>query len=503
MIDGLCFAGRNPATGIEMPIDVLAADLDRRGADAAIVVPYHAIYYDRHEGEDRLIASAACLGGRVLPAAVWVGPRHAASDESTRLRGLHKRGVRVLAVLKSPGYYETSFKSLALESCLKQAAKLGWIILAGVLDGSDLMDLAMTTKGLELPILVRFMKGRAYRSAGEITALLDSSKNFMFDVSCITQSGLLKKWVATYGASRFFYASGTPENISGSGQAILESSGLAGSDLERIRHSNLAAHLGTMKKAVRSVQPAISVADAAMPKVDTHWHTGGWNLDEPGRSPILWKQSWKRWNIQKTIFSSIRALNGDLEDGNAENFKIVSGLPGAFGLVVVDPTRLELSLREIERYAGHPRMVGLKTIQDLYGFGLDHVRYAPILKSAARGNWTIMAHKPGMAAAAGRHPKVRFVAAHMTLGRSEGLAAKRNVWLDLATSHADADETRLPELIRLAGSDKILFASDAPLMDPSWTLGKLADAGIARSVLKQILYDNALNAFPQLKRNIG
>lgn len=500
MIDGLCFVGRNPATGLELTPEALIADLDRRGVDAALGVPYRAIFGDRNEGEAEITEWARRFSGRLLPTAVWVGPRREAGRDSGRLKRLHRSGVRVLAVIKQPSYYEPDFRSLALKLELQEVSRLGWSLLAGVTCGRDLTELAETAKGLKLPILVRFMGGRMYQASAEITAWLESSARVRIDVSNLTQTALLKKWVAVYGAKRFFFASGAPEHISGCGQAVLESAGLLDSDLEKIRHGNLSTLLGLKVQKQRRPIPAAAAAIVSMPKIDTHWHTGGWNLDEPGRDPAIWASVWKRWNIRFGIFSSVRALNGDLEAGNAENFEAVSRLPGAHGLVVVDPTRPEISLREIRRYAKHPRMAGLKTIQDLYGLKLDAAEYRPLLDAARKGDWTVMAHKPGMAEAAARNPRVRFVAAHMTLGRSAGLTGRRNIWLDLATSHADAHETRLPQLVQKAGVKKILFASDAPLMDPAWTAGKIADACLPAAALKRIFYQNALDAFPALKR---
>lgn len=502
MMDGLVFVGRNPATGLELDPADWAHSLDRRGVDAAVAVAYDGIYCDRDEGDAAVIRLAERYPGRVIPATAWVGPRHHAPDEAARFERLHRKGVRVLAALKHPAYYSVDFRSTALQQALKLAQKYGWAFLAGIENAQDLTDVAAAVRGLRLPVLIRWMRGRSYQSAGEATAVLKDIPHVLFDAGSLTQTALLKKWVQRFGAKRFFYASGSPGEISEAGQAVVESAGLSLPALQAIRHDNLCRVLGEKSHARRKVIPSVPDALARLPKIDTHWHTGGWNLDEPGKDPGVWAQIRDRWRIEKSVFSSIRALNGDLERGNDENFKIVRRIRGAYGLVVVDPTRAELSIRQIRQYARDPRTVGIKTIQDLYDLTLDHSAYAPILKEAVRWGLTCMAHKPGMAAAAKRLPRLRFVCAHMTLGRAHELLRLKNVWLDLATSHADAHETRLPELVRAAGPGRILFASDAPLMDPAWTLGKVAAAGLNVPTLKRIFYQNALNAFPKLKRTL-
>jgi predicted TIM-barrel fold metal-dependent hydrolase len=161
------------------------------------------------------------------------------------------------------------------------------------------------------------------------------------------------------------------------------------------------------------------------------------------------------------------------------------------------------SLAEIERWRCDPRFVGVKTIQDFYGHTLDGKGYRPILERLADlPELPIMAHLPGMKEAAVANPKVAFVAAHSTWCHRE-LAHLPNVWFDIATSTALINESDIADLIAAVGPDRVLFSSDAPLMDPAWTLGKLASLDVPDRQLDMIFNKNAMRAFPRLSNAVS
>jgi predicted TIM-barrel fold metal-dependent hydrolase len=160
---------------------------------------------------------------------------------------------------------------------------------------------------------------------------------------------------------------------------------------------------------------------------------------------------------------------------------------------------LEDSLRQIERFAAHPRFIGLKTIQNNYDRGLDDPLYEPLLREAARLDLPVLAHLTGMEGAASRNPQVRFIAAHGNWGRTQRLHKLPNVWFDLSTSHAREDETQLERFIRAVGVQRVLFGSDGQLVAPVWSLSKLLDCRLSEDELDQILRRNAYTVFTKLR----
>ena len=188
-----------------------------------------------------------------------------------------------------------------------------------------------------------------------------------------------------------------------------------------------------------------------------------------------------------------------MEKGNKDLFDYAQNKKEAYALIVIDPTQPEESLAEIKKYANHPKAAGVKTIQDLYHLGLDSPDYNVLWEAARREGLPIMAHIPGMLSAAKRYPDATFVCAHSTYERVKSMFGQKNIYFDIATSHHDERESKLEDFICEAGDDHILFASDAPLMNPSWTLGKLAGLDLTDAQWRRIFYDNACEAFPKLK----
>ena len=64
---------------------------------------------------------------------------------------------------------------------------------------------------------------------------------------------------------------------------------------------------------------------------------------------------------------------------------------------------------------------------------------------------------------------------------------------------AEAAGDPIADLLDAVGATRVLFSTDAPLMDPAWTLGKLALLDLAPAALDAILRANAPRAFPRLE----
>ena len=186
--------------------------------------------------------------------------------------------------------------------------------------------------------------------------------------------------------------------------------------------------------------------------------------------------------------------------GNEETASFLDREPRARGLIVVNPLQPDRSIAEIERWSTDPRFVAAKTIQDFYGLTLASPQYRPILdKLAMLPDMPMMAHLPGMKEMAMAYPGVGFIAAHSTWRHRE-LASLPNVWFDIATSTAVEQESDIADLIAAVGPERVIFSSDAPLMDPAWTLGKLAFLDLPAAALEMVLNANAVKAFPRLAK---
>jgi hypothetical protein len=339
---------------------------------------------------------------------------------------------------------------------------------------------------------------------GQEQAAARAHPNFFFDVGNACSTGAIARLVETIGAHRLFFASSTAHNLPAPPHAVLAEAELSEADRAAISGGTLttllrcsATHKGASPAAVS--RQRLWARLKSWPKFDTHWHPDHWNLGEPATDLAAQQRTWAEFGVERVLVFSIEAINYDLDAGNRQTERVLAADARAVGLIVVNPLQPRESLAQIERLAAHPRFVGVKTIQDNYGLGLDHAAYEPLLAEAARRDLPVLAHLTGLEGAARKFPAVRFVGAHGNWGRTHRLRVLPNVWFDFSTSHALAGETQLARFIRETGAHRILFGSDGQLVSPAWSLAKLLDCGLSDAELELILRQNAEVVFPKAK----
>ncbi|GAB4192638.1 MAG: hypothetical protein OHK0024_32820 [Thalassobaculales bacterium] len=486
-MDGGIFIGRDAASGAVLDV---AAHLRQTGLGLALAASAKALNFDFREGNAETLAACAASGGRLLPVGVVSLPGFdPGGDDLTRIKAAGFLAVGLFPALQGWAPGGRAFRAL-----LRQAASLGLPVVLGLADRRELSAIADDLA--EGPVLVRWMKGGGYRNLSEMIALGREAPQVMFDIGTLTQSGGIELLAARIGAGRLFLASNAPATFALAPVFLAWAARLPEADRQAVLTGNLRRLFGLPPGEV--APPPAWAPLLARPKIDTHWHTSGWNLIEPRLSPADLSAEFDAFGYRLVVSNSIRALNDDILAGNAETAALCAGDARVRGLVVVDPRRPAETLAELERWWPDRRFVGAKTIQDFYGLTLDDAAYAPILDWLARHpEWPLMAHLPGMAAAARAHPGLRFVAAHSTW-RWRDLAALPNVHFDIATSTALRAETDIAALIAGVGAERVVFSCDGQLMSPAWTLGKLASLDLDEATLETVLNRAALLAFPRL-----
>lgn len=503
MIDGGIFVGRNPSTGAELSPDELGRHLSARGVDIACAVSYRALCEDTVAGNDELM-DLSRKETRLHPVAALDPAAIDTRSLGADLDRLRKSGYGSVGIFGSPSYNSVDFASPIVERACREASAHGFPIHLGLCETADLGRILPWLGELRSPALIRWMHGRVYKSLPLLLEVADRCPGALLDVGGLTTIGAIRLLADRAGASRLFMAGNAPESEPLCASFLVQSAGLSPDQREQILAGTLVRALGLPVDPSRvSRDPSAELYESlrGTEKWDTHWHFEGWNLIEPCKSDEDLLDQMTRCGVRRAVFSSIRALNGGLEEGNAHAMDQAGRHAGVYALVVVDPLRPELSIAQMRRHAAHPKCVGIKTIQDLYGARMSDPRYEPILSEAAALDLTVMAHLPGMSECAARWAGVRFVAAHATYGRLRHEELPANVYCDIATSQNDAVDTDLPALIRKVGEDRILYASDAQLMHPAWTLAKVAGAGLTPAQLHKILRANALKAFPRMGSN--
>lgn len=498
MIDGGCFLGHDLVSGYSYSSDRLLADFDAFGVPRGLVGSYRSLYHDVEAGNQEVIDLAATHPERIIPLAL-LHPCYYGKAPHELLSDLKRRGVHIAAVIGFPAYYDVVWSSPAVRQIGEAAARVGMALQAGIRTVDDLAEVARVWGDLDTDVLIRWMGGHRYHAIAAEIAVAGQCPRFVFDVGNMTSSGLIGFAAGAIGANRLYFASNAPHNIAAAPHAVLREAVLTDAQRALIEHGTLERVLGlgsSDRERGTFFDDGSWDALVAEPKVDVHWHPDHWNMGEPMMSDADQLATFDRFGYERVVAFSSLALNYDLSEGNALIEAWFAKDPRVHGLIVIDPLRPTESLAQIEKYAKHPRFVGLKTIQDAYGLELDDARYDPLF--AAGDGLPVLAHMPGMDRAAAKHPCLTFIAAHANWGRAQRFFQHDNVCFDFATGHALRSETDLLRFVDAVGAERVMFGADGQLLSPAWSLAKLKDAALSKAQRDAILRGTAYRVFPKL-----
>lgn len=493
-MDAGIFFGHHRRSGLTYTVDEVMRRLRRCGVRCALAASFTSWQYDTDEGNRQTLQMCAATGGTLVPLGVVSPISHIGRWQ--RMRQLKEDGVRMIAVLNQE--IEGQLDEFALRDIVEEAQDLGLALQVGIFGRADITRLGRSIEATSLPVLVRCMVGGSYAYLTEALAVARHAPNVMMDVAFGVQSGAVEMLVETIGSERLFVASGAPLAYEGCSYFQLLAADLSVKQRQDILDRNVERILGLPTSD--TVLPEAMTGLLEAPKADTLIHTGSCNVPNlnTGFSDI--SAEMRRTNTETFVFSSLRGLFDDIEAGAVETEQFLDTDPHGYALVVIDPLRPDETLRQIARYRDNPRFVGLKTIQDDgYEMSLADPRFEVILEAISDvPDWSILAHPPGLREAAIRFPHIRFVCEHSTWAY-ENLHDLPNVFFDIATSTPLRNQTDIAGLIERVGANRVLFASDAPLMSSAFTLGKMYSLELDDDVLRMVLRDNASRAFPRLK----
>jgi len=250
---------------------------------------------------------------------------------------------------------------------------------------------------------------------------------------------------------------------------------------------------------------------------DVHAHVGKWRAwHMPSRQFTLKKQLdgmgrlMAELEYERCVVSSLRSLHHDLADGNREVLTSVETHDKIYGYVTVSPHYVEQSIAEVDRYAAHPKFLGLKNHPVITGERVNTPRNFEILQHLRRKDYhlPVLLHTYDEAdcrsvmAAAKRFPRQTFIMGHMCgpawracvdLLADAGEACERVYVEPASCSHPEVDKIRYAR-DRL-GVERIVFGTDMDIINPAFGRGMILGADITADEKRLILYDNAVRMF--------
>lgn len=238
--------------------------------------------------------------------------------------------------------------------------------------------------------------------------------------------------------------------------------------------------------------------------IDTHGHLGH-SPDFPiARSTAAaLVASMDRQGIQLTCISSIQAIHGDAEQGNALVSAAVRAYPDRlFGYLVVDSGYPEKIAAQLAggRAAGF-RGVKVWSYGARPGLPYNHPNYEPVFAFANAHALPVLAHVFGpeldeLEGYIKKYPRIRWLLAH--IGSAELEKYMRfareypTVWVELCLS--SCPRGLIEHLVAAGLEDKVLWGSDAVFLDQASQLGRVLFAQIPVSAKRKILGLNARRA---------
>jgi len=458
VIDVTVLADASPRLIPAAEYDVGAAlrELRSHGIGSALV----ATRSSRHERSNDVALSAAGSSGgvRLYPVAALNPVQYLDwRSELERVLSAGGVGIRLLPELDSE-----AFRAMA------GAVHGRCPLLVPVMHFGDATAIGTATEALGVPVV---LVGAHYTNLGDCLAALERWPHLYLETSRLGLYRGVETVVRSVGARRLLFGSGAPSRpIQAALNAVL-SADISTDDKRLILADNASRLFGVPTEPLH-----LPHTTRAEQLVDVHAHVGALGFPTPAWRP--------RPDIKLRIASSLQAITDDAQAGNAEAFAAVDDAQRAY--VVVNPNDLDGSCRAMDAAYKHDRAVGAKLHCSYSGQPTASRECMALMREVARRGHPLKIHVDGaqwdgaLACIAAEYPAWRLIVAHAGPGapsRSTATLVEHtsNVYVELSTSFPDLPVAR--DVVRRVGSERLLFGSDAPLLDPDYVLGIYADAG--------------------------
>lgn len=236
--------------------------------------------------------------------------------------------------------------------------------------------------------------------------------------------------------------------------------------------------------------------------IDVHAHWGPWFFSTAGGDLDENVRVMGIHGIDVQLVSAVEAVVYDPSAGNAALAEALVGQSRLRGMLVIDPRDLATAESDLEAHLHTGLFVGAKIHTHYAGTPAGAPAMADALRLLTDAGLPVLVHTWGqeivdLGDVVARIDGARVIAAHLggpawrlvpeAAGRSDRL------WFDPCWSMPVGGRIRW--VIDQIGADRLVFGSDATLIDPAVTLGSIDAARLDPAELAMIMHGNALRIF--------
>jgi uncharacterized protein len=239
--------------------------------------------------------------------------------------------------------------------------------------------------------------------------------------------------------------------------------------------------------------------------VDTHAHWGPWffSMDVGGIDVNI--ELMDRFGIDIQLVSAIEGIVYDAPAGNRSLQAQLGADPRLRGMVVVDPRRLPEARADLEELLagdGRLRWVGAKIHTEYSRTPIASPAMQAAIELTTEYGLPTLVHTWGttvldLADVAARVPGARVLAGHMGASSwqlvPEAMERSDRIWFEPCWSAPDAGRIRW--ILDQAGPSRLMFGTDATLIDPSVALGCVDAARLSDAERDAVMATNAIALF--------
>ena len=239
--------------------------------------------------------------------------------------------------------------------------------------------------------------------------------------------------------------------------------------------------------------------------IDVHAHWGPWFFSMDVGSIEVNIELLDRFGIDIQLVSAIEAIVYDAPAGNRALESQLPADPRLRGMLVVDPRRLDearTDLTELLAGDGRTRWVGAKIHTEYSRTPIDSPGMQAAIELTTEFGLPTLVHTWGdnvldLADVAAAVPGARVIAGHMGANGwplvPEAADRSDRIWFEPCWSAPEANRIRW--ILDRIGPSRLMFGTDATLIDPSVALGAFEAANLTPTEHDAVMWRNAQELF--------